>query len=147
MACISNRHLRRHACLSTRPSSDWSSPRVYPLVTPPIGRSLEGLLAIDHTIAVRCAGGAGVAEEAPYELAEYYNFWEERMPEGGEAVRAQWLRKRKQIKRKVARPPSAGPVPRAGLGLVQGTSTLHTEFAPGNPGCSQCCRVLRLTGV
>eukprot|EP00976_Prorocentrum_cordatum_P061625 1176380-Prorocentrum_minimum.AAC.1 len=29
----------------------------------------------------------------------------------------------------------------------QGTSTLHTELAPGNPGCSQRCRVLRLTGV
>ena len=26
---------------------------------------------------------------------------------------------------------------RTGLGLVQGTSTLHTELAPGNPGCSQ----------
>eukprot|EP00959_Pyramimonas_sp_CCMP1952_P031748 666064-Pyramimonas_sp.AAC.1 len=28
-------------------------------------------------------------------------------------------------------------VPRAGLGLVQGTSTLHIKLAPGNPGCSQ----------
>eukprot|EP00976_Prorocentrum_cordatum_P080949 1184182-Prorocentrum_minimum.AAC.1 len=26
------------------------------------------------------------------------------------------------------------PVPRAGLGLAQGTSMLHTELAPGNPG-------------
>eukprot|EP00976_Prorocentrum_cordatum_P040536 822639-Prorocentrum_minimum.AAC.1 len=34
----------------------------------------------------------------------------------------------------------------ARLGLVQGTSTLHIEL-PGNPGCSQRCRVLRLTGV
>eukprot|EP00976_Prorocentrum_cordatum_P078805 1183270-Prorocentrum_minimum.AAC.3 len=33
-------------------------------------------------------------------------------------------------------PPDPLLTPRAGLGLVQGTSTLHTEFAPGNPGCS-----------
>eukprot|EP00976_Prorocentrum_cordatum_P049901 1006869-Prorocentrum_minimum.AAC.2 len=28
-------------------------------------------------------------------------------------------------------------VPRTGLGFFQGTSTLHTELAPGSPGCSQ----------
>ena len=33
--------------------------------------------------------------------------------------------------------PQCTPVPRAGLGLVQGTSTLHTELTPGNSGCSQ----------
>eukprot|EP00976_Prorocentrum_cordatum_P000085 1871-Prorocentrum_minimum.AAC.1 len=36
-----------------------------------------------------------------------------------------------------SRPPPASRVLRTGLGLVRGTSTLHTELAPGNPGCSQ----------
>eukprot|EP00959_Pyramimonas_sp_CCMP1952_P424945 8900801-Pyramimonas_sp.AAC.2 len=31
----------------------------------------------------------------------------------------------------------SGPPPSAGLGIVRGTSSLHTELAPGNPGCSQ----------
>eukprot|EP00976_Prorocentrum_cordatum_P097786 1191135-Prorocentrum_minimum.AAC.1 len=35
-----------------------------------------------------------------------------------------------------SRPPHAPLAPPLkGLGLVQGTSTLHTELAPGNPGC------------
>eukprot|EP00959_Pyramimonas_sp_CCMP1952_P131648 2752623-Pyramimonas_sp.AAC.1 len=29
------------------------------------------------------------------------------------------------------------PLVRMGLGLVQGTRTLHTQLAPRNPGCSQ----------
>eukprot|EP00959_Pyramimonas_sp_CCMP1952_P197196 4123767-Pyramimonas_sp.AAC.1 len=29
------------------------------------------------------------------------------------------------------------PAPRTALGFVQGTRTLHTELAPGNPGCSR----------
>eukprot|EP00976_Prorocentrum_cordatum_P062756 1176832-Prorocentrum_minimum.AAC.4 len=33
--------------------------------------------------------------------------------------------------------PQCRPMPRSGLGLVQATRTLHTELAPGNPGCSQ----------
>eukprot|EP00976_Prorocentrum_cordatum_P085637 1186179-Prorocentrum_minimum.AAC.6 len=33
--------------------------------------------------------------------------------------------------------PHCTPVSRTGLGLIQGTSTLHTELAPGNPGCSR----------
>ena len=37
--------------------------------------------------------------------------------------------------------PQCTPVPRAGLGLVLETSTLHTELAPGNTGCSQLALV------
>eukprot|EP00976_Prorocentrum_cordatum_P062483 1176731-Prorocentrum_minimum.AAC.2 len=33
--------------------------------------------------------------------------------------------------------PQCTPVPRVGLGLVQGTSTLHMELGPGYSGCSQ----------
>eukprot|EP00976_Prorocentrum_cordatum_P049267 994303-Prorocentrum_minimum.AAC.1 len=33
--------------------------------------------------------------------------------------------------------PHCAPVLRKGLGFVQGTRALHTELAPGNPGCSQ----------
>eukprot|EP00976_Prorocentrum_cordatum_P099371 1191809-Prorocentrum_minimum.AAC.1 len=47
-------------------------------------------------------------------------------------------------KSEVTRPPLSPPLPalhapplRTGLGLVHGTSTLHTELAPGNSGCSQ----------
>eukprot|EP00976_Prorocentrum_cordatum_P085854 1186264-Prorocentrum_minimum.AAC.1 len=33
--------------------------------------------------------------------------------------------------------PHCKPVLCTGVGFVQGTRTLHTELAPGNPGCSQ----------
>eukprot|EP00959_Pyramimonas_sp_CCMP1952_P248936 5203789-Pyramimonas_sp.AAC.2 len=49
---------------------------------------------------------------------------------------------------KAKSPPSSGvrvvrtrctPELRTGLGSVRGTRTLHTELAPGNPGCSIPC--------
>jgi brefeldin A-resistance guanine nucleotide exchange factor 1 len=67
--------------------------------------SLEGLLAINRTVAQRCQAAGSTTEDAEenlHALPEYYDFWEEKIPTGDPAEQAKWLGKRKQVKHIIA---------------------------------------------